>query len=99
MANKQERIAQVSQRLIRANDARRMATTEVWNESWESFEQELLERLLNCGPTDDAERYRLQVGIEAARHVKRAIEHEGQTVVSLEKELDHLEGRTASPRA
>lgn len=97
--NKDARIAQVSDKLIRANDARRMATTEVWADAWKSFEQELLERLLKCGPTGDAERYRLQIGIEAARSVKRAIEHEGQTVTSLERELDHLEGRVASPRA
>lgn len=97
--SKSDRIAALSEKLARAGDARTMATTDVWAAAWREFEQELLERLLKCGPTDDAERYRLQIGIEAARRVKRAIEHEGQTVESLQKELDTLEGRAMRPIA
>lgn len=97
--NKQDRIAQLSERLARAGDARTMATTDVWAEAWTGFERELLERLLKCGLTDDGERYRLQVAMEAARYVRRAIENEGKTVESLEKQLDHLEGRKVAPRA
>ena len=76
-----------------------MATTAVWSDAWTGFEQELLERLLKCGPTDDVERYRLQIGIEAARRVRKTIEHEGQTVESLEKEIATLEGRITRPIA
>lgn len=97
--NKPDRIAALSEKLLRAGDARHMATTDVWSNAWKELEQELLERLLKCGPTDDAERYRLQIGIEAARQVKRAIEHEGKTVESLQKDLDTLEGRLARPIA
>lgn len=97
--NKEDRLSHLSERLERAADARHMATTPVWAEAWTGFERELLERLLGCGPTDDEVRYRLQVGIEAARHVRRAIEHEGQTVESLQKEIDTLEGRITRPIA
>lgn len=91
--DKAERIGALHERLTKAHDARQMAATSVWADAWDSFEQELLERLLKCGPTDDYERYRLQVAIEAGRHVRRVIENQGQTVGGLEKELDHLEGR------
>lgn len=97
--NKPDRIVTLSQALNRAGDARNMATTDVWANAWKDFEQELLERLLKCGPTDDAQRYRLQIGIEAGRRVKRVIEHEGQTVESLQRELDTLEGRLMRPVA
>ncbi len=88
-----DRITHLSESLNRAADARAMATTPLWAETWDRFERELLERLLKCGPDDDMVRYRLQVGIEAARHVRAAIEHAGKTAKSLEKELDVLEGR------
>ena len=88
-----ERIAALSDKLAMAADARHMATSPVWDEAWKSFERELLERLLKCEPGDDVPRYRLQVALEAARHVRRAIEHAGQTVSALENELDLLEGR------
>lgn len=97
--SKPDRIAQLSEKLARAADARHMASQPIWAEAWESFERELLERLLKCGPTDDEARYRLQVAIEAARCVKRSIEHEGRTVSSLEKEMEHLEGRKPAPIA
>ena len=93
----EDRIVELSDRLARAADARHMATTPVWADAWTSFERELFERLLKLGPTDDEARYRLQIGIEAARQVRRAIEHEGKTEVSLRKELDLLTG--AKPRA
>jgi hypothetical protein len=92
-----DRIADLHQGLARIADARRLATTDVWAKAWTDFEQELLERLLKCGPEDDWERYRLQVAIEAARHVRRAVEHEARDPTALEKELEVLEGR--KPRA
>lgn len=76
-----------------AADARHMATSPVWEEAWQSFERELLARLLKCGPEDDLVRYRLQVAFDAARHVRRAIENKGASVESLQKELDLIEGR------
>ncbi len=94
-----DRIAQLSEKLNRASDARTMATTPVWAEAWQGFERELLERLLKCGPDDDVVRYRLQIGIEAARHVRMAIEHASKTGSGLEKELDLLEGRKPVPIA
>jgi hypothetical protein len=94
-----DRLTQLSERLARAADARSMSTSPVWAEAWQDLEQELLERLLRLGPTDDEARYRLQVAIEAARRVRGLIEHEGRTVQSLEKEMDLLEGRKAAPIA
>lgn len=97
--NKSERIAHLSERLERAADARHMATTPLWAETWDALEHELIERLLACGPTDDAVRYRLQQGVEVARSVRRAIEHTSKSVEGLQKELDHLEGRAMRPVA
>lgn len=97
--SKPDRIAQLSEKLARAADARHMASQPIWAEAWESFERELLERLLKCGPEDDWSRYRLQVAIEVARHVKRVIDREGRTVAILEKEIEHLEGRKPAPIA
>lgn len=93
MKDKGVRISELHGLLTRANEARRLVTTDVWAKAWESFERELLERLLKCEADDDVVRYRLQVAIECGRHVKRAVENEGQTVEGLETELDHLEGR------
>lgn len=92
-----DRITALSEALTRANDARHMCATDVWARAWESFERELIERFLHCGEGDDQTRFRLQIAIEAARHTRRAIEHEAKTVAGLEKELAILEGRT--PRA
>lgn len=94
-----DQIIQLSDKLNRAADARAMATTPLWAETWDRFERELLERLLKCGPDDDMVRYRLQVAIEATRHVRIAIEHAGKTAKSLEKELDLVEGRKLAPIA
>lgn len=94
-----DRIAALSEKLQRASEARDMATTPIWTEAWEEIERELLERLLRCGPDDDIPRYRLQIGIEAARQVRRVIEHQGQTKQSLEKELEVLTGRKPAPIA
>lgn len=85
--------------LNRAADARAMATTDVWARAWDSFERELLERLLKCEPGDDLQRYRLQVAMDATRHVRRTIEHQGKMVESLSKQLDLLEGRRLPPIA
>ena len=96
---KEDRIAALSEKLARVADARKMATTEVWADAWNGYERELLERLLGCEPSDDIQRYRLQIGIEAARHARRAIENDGTGEAALLKELDILEGRKAPPIA
>ena len=93
------RIAALSEKLARIADARKMATTEVWADAWEEFERELLERLLKCGPTEEIERWKLQIGIEAARQVRRTIENGGQGAADAQKELDILEGRKVAPIA
>lgn len=76
-----------------------MAASPVWDDAWMGIERELLERLLKCGPEDEMARWKLQVGIEAVRRVKRAIEHEGASESALVKELDILEGRKVAPIA
>ncbi len=97
--SKEQRIAQLSEKLARIADARKMATTPVWDDAWEGFERELLERLLKCGPEDEIKRWKLQIGIEAVRHVKRAIENDGKGEGGYQAELDILEGRRAPPIA
>lgn len=99
MTGKPDRIAALSDKLRRVADARKMATTEVWSDAWESFERELLERLLKCGPDDEMARWKLQNGIEAVRHVKRAVENAGAGAEALERELGFLEGRKPAPIA
>lgn len=94
-----DRIAKLAAKLKRVADAKSIMQTDVWSAAWEGFEQELLERLLKCGPDEEVNRWKLQIGIEAARHVKRAIENEGSGEASLQKELDILEGRKAAPIA
>jgi hypothetical protein len=91
-----DRIQRVYEALHKANDARSMVASGVWDEAWQKHEQELLERLLLCGPDDDVARYRLQIAIEASRQVRRVIENQGRSVASLEKELAHLQGETKS---
>lgn len=89
----EDRIVALSEKLAAARDARAMSSSHTWADAWNSFEQELLERLLKCEPTEDEQRYRLQVAIEATRRVRGIVEHRGATVAGLEKDLDHLEGR------
>lgn len=97
--SKDARIAVLAEKLARVVDAKRMATTPVWAEAWEGFELELLERLLKCGPDDDSSRYRLQISIECARHVRRLIESAGAGEEAMRRELDILEGRKVAPIA
>jgi hypothetical protein len=92
-------ISRLSERLRAAADARAMAHAPVWARAWEDVERGLLERLLDCGPTDDEARYRLQVAIQASRQVRRTIEHQGASVAALEKELAVLDGRVKRPIA
>jgi len=94
-----DRIAALSEKLARIADAKNMAQTPVWGDAWDGFERELLERLLKCGPDDDINRYRLQIGIEAARHAKQAIENGATGEKALRAELDILEGRKPAPIA
>jgi hypothetical protein len=89
-----ERIDALHTALTKAADARALVQSSVWADAWEKSERELLEQFLGCGPTEDAARYRLQIAIEASRAVRRLIEHQGRTVVSLEKELATLKGET-----
>lgn len=91
------RIAALSEKLKRIADAKNMAQTDVWDAAWRDFEQELLERLLKCGPEDETPRWKLQMAIEAARHIKRVIENAGSGESSVVKELDILEGRKVAP--
>lgn len=95
-----DRIATLHEKLQRLADARKLATSPVWDDAWTSFERELLERLLKCGPDDDVNRYRLQIGIEAARATRRTIEGASHgDEAGLTKELDILEGRKVAPIA
>lgn len=91
------RIAVLSDKLKRIADAKQMLQTQLWAEAWDDFEQELLERLLKCGPDDEVARWKLQMAIEAARHTRRVIENSASGESGIVKELDILEGRKASP--
>lgn len=94
-----DRISALSEKLRRINDAKNMTQTDVWADAWDSFEQELLERLLKCGPDDDWSRYRLQIAIECARHIRKTIEGEAKGERGVTAELDILEGRKVAPIA
>lgn len=94
-----ERLVQLSEQIAKLNDARAMTTSNVWAKAWDGIEQELLERLLKCGPEDDTPRYRLQQAIEVARRFRGMIETQGRDPGQLEKELAHLEGRAMRPIA
>lgn len=94
-----DRIAALASKLQRITDAKSLTSTDVWSAAWINFEQELLERLLKCGPDDELARWKLQTAIEAARHARRAIEHAATGEAGLTKELDILEGRKAAPIA
>ena len=90
--DKTDRIAALSEALGRAFEAKALSGTYAWTNAWEKFERELLQRLLECGPTDDEARYRLQIAIEASRQVRRVIEHEGRTTGDLETQIAVLTG-------
>ena len=91
--NNEERIVRLSDALAMAADARHMATSPVWDEAWEAVQRTFLQRLKACGPTEDVERYRLQVALEVADLVRVFIENKGNSVESLQKDLALLEGR------
>ena len=93
------RIAALAEKLKRISDAKQMLQTDLWESAWEEFEQELLERLLKCGPEDEIARWKLQMAIEVVRHIKRTIENAGAGESSVLKELDILEGRKVAPIA
>lgn len=97
-ADRNLKIGRLHDALTLVADAKKLASTDVWEQAWALYERELIERLLKCGPDDDINRYRLQIGIEAARHARRAIEHTAKTEAGLEKELDILEGRMKRPQ-
>lgn len=93
------RIAELSAKLQRLGDARTLTSTDVWAGAWNECEQELLERLLACGPEDELARYKLQEAIKAVRQVRRVIEFGAKGEAQLVKELDILEGRKVAPIA
>lgn len=97
--DREAQLAQLSELLARAADARTMTTTPIWSETWTKLEQELLERLLECGPTDDEQRYRRQTAIEIVRQVRRIIETTAGSSAMLERELGLLDGRLMRPIA
>lgn len=94
-----DRITALHEKLARVRDAKNMAQTDVWDSAWKQYEQELLERLLACGPEDEVPRWKVQIAIEAARHTKRVIENAGTGEAALQAELDILEGRKVAPIA
>lgn len=91
--NKAERAAKLSEQLRKAADARALTGQESWANAWIGIEQELLERLLECEPSEDVERYRLAEAIRVARKVRRTMESTGAQVDQLEAQLDQIEGR------
>jgi uncharacterized protein (UPF0216 family) len=97
--SKPERVATLSEKLKRMDDARKLVSAELWDDGWKSFERELLERLLKCGPEDHEARYRLQIGIETGRHVRRVIESASKGEAAVQHELDIAEGRKMAPIA
>jgi hypothetical protein len=99
MASDPERLQKLHEGLSIANDARRMATSALWSDTWRRLESELIERLLRCGPEDNEPRYRLQIAIETARRLRTTIEAAGSTIGALERDLDILEGRKERPIA
>ena len=94
-----DRIAALASKLQRITDAKSLTSTDVWSAAWINFEQELLERLLKCGPDDEVARWNLHGAIEPTRQVRRAIENEGTGEKALLQELDILEGRKTAPIA
>lgn len=94
-----ERIKALSAKLARIADARNIMQTDLWADAWRDCEQELLERLLACGPDQEMARYKLQIAITAARQVRRVIEVGATGAKALETELDILEGRKVAPIA
>lgn len=96
---KQERMIALRDALAMAAEARGMVSTPIWSKMWDRMEGEFLERLLKCGPTEDAERYRLSIAIEVTRKARATIEHASKTESALERELDLIEGRKLAPVA
>jgi hypothetical protein len=91
--SKEFRLAKLSEQLRKASDARALTNQESWANAWHGIEQELLERLLECEPIDDMERYRIVEAIKVARKVRRTMESTGSQVDQLEAQLDQIEGR------
>lgn len=94
-----DRLARLSENFRKHAEARVLAAGPVWGELWNDLEQELLERLLQCGPEDDLKRFRCQVAIQVARDIKRMVEVKGVTPADLEKEMAFLDGTKLRPVA
>ena len=99
MTDASARIVAISDLLRDAENARHVTQNPVWAKLWNELEQELLERLLKCGPTDDEQRWRCQASIEVGRTIRRMFETRAVTPASLEKELAHLDGSKLRPIA
>lgn len=97
--NKEDRIARLSELLREQENARHVTQNPVWARLWNELEQELLERLLKCGPTDDEQRWRCQASIEVARTIRRLFEARGVTPATLLTEMAHLDGSKLRPVA
>lgn len=88
----EERLARLSENLRKHQEARALTQSGVWASICEDLEQELLERLLSCGPTDNEARWRAQTAIQVARDLRRMLETKGITPAHLEKEMAVLTG-------
>lgn len=86
-----EKLAFIAEHIKRAHTL--AGAKETLNSVWNSLEQELLERLLSCEPTEDVVRYRLAEAIKVARQMRRIVESGAAQLPQLEKELELLEGR------
>lgn len=82
--------------LRKHQEARALTQSAVWADLWTELEQELLERLLSCGPTDNEARWRTQTAIEVARRLRNMFEVKGITPAHLEKEMAVLTGERRS---
>lgn len=94
-----DRITRISTLIRAQQDTRNITSNPEWAPTWRELEQELLERLLKCGPTDDEQRWRCQTTIEVCRRVKAMFETRGITPASLETELAYLDGSKVRPVA
>ena len=94
-----DRLARLSEALRDHENARNVTNNPAWARIWNELEQELLERLLKCGPTDDEQRWRCQTTIEVARRARHMFEIKGVTPADLEREIAYLDGSKPRPIA
>ena len=95
----EERLVRLSELLRTQENLRGLTHTPEWAAIWHELEQELLERLLKCEPTDDERRWRCQTSIEVARRIKSMFEVKGITPATLTNEVAYLDGSKTRPIA